>query len=52
MTPYISEAARLALPMGQFERWFGKLFYYGGPTLGWRYIGPRTPTSYGTESHE
>lgn len=35
---YISDAERLALPMGQFQLWYDKLFYYNGERLGWRYL--------------
>lgn len=35
---YISDECRLAQTMGQFQLWEGKLFYYSGERLGWRYI--------------
>jgi len=35
---YIPDEVRLAHPMGQFQAWYGKLFYYSGPRLGWRYL--------------
>ena len=35
---YISDRDRLALSMGQFQLWEGKLFYWSGDRLGWRYI--------------
>lgn len=36
--PYVSAEARNAHPMGQFQVWCSKLFYYSGPFLGWRYL--------------
>ena len=35
---YISDKDRLEQPMGQFQNWCGKLFYYHGQRLGWRYL--------------
>lgn len=35
---YISDQDRLAHSMGQFQLWCGKLFYWSGQRLGWRYI--------------
>jgi hypothetical protein len=35
---YINDADRLAQSMGQFQMWEGKLFYWSGERLGWRYI--------------
>jgi hypothetical protein len=35
---YISDNVRLKQPMGQFQNWYGKLFYYHSERLGWRYI--------------
>ena len=35
---YISDKDRLAQQMGQFQNYYGKLFYYSGERLGWRYI--------------
>lgn len=35
---YISDDDRLVQPMGQYQLWEGKLFYYRGANLGWRYI--------------
>jgi hypothetical protein len=35
---YINDRDRLASPMGQFQLWEGKLFYYSGERLGWRYL--------------
>ena len=35
---YISDKDRLEQPMGQFQNWYGKLFYYHSERLGWRYI--------------
>lgn len=35
---YLSDKDRLAQPMGQFELWYGKLFYYHSPKLGFRYL--------------
>ncbi len=34
----MQQPATYAGPMGQFEAWCGKLFYYSGEFLGWRYI--------------
>lgn len=36
---YLSDDQKLSQQMGQFEVWCGKLFYYSGKRLGWRYIG-------------
>lgn len=35
---FVSDAQRLAQPMGQFQNWHGKLFYWSGGFLGWRYV--------------
>ena len=35
---HISDTVRLDQPMGQFQNWYGKLFYYHSERLGWRYI--------------
>lgn len=35
--PYLSDAERLAQPMGQFQSWCGKLFTYSSEFIGWRY---------------
>jgi hypothetical protein len=35
---YISDKDRLVVQMGQFQNWYGKLFYYSGERLGWRYV--------------
>ena len=35
---YINDADRLTQAMGQFQLWYGKLFYYSGERLGWRYL--------------
>ena len=35
---YISDKDRLEQPMGQFQNYYGKLFYYHGQRLGWRYL--------------
>ena len=35
---YISDNDRLGQEMGQFQNYYGKLFYYSGERLGWRYI--------------
>ena len=35
---YISDKDRLDQQMGQFQNYYGKLFYYSGERLGWRYI--------------
>ena len=35
---YISDKDRLDQQMGQFQNYYGKLFYYSGKRLGWRYI--------------
>lgn len=36
---YIDDADRIRSQMGQFQLWCGKLFWYSGPFLGWRYVG-------------
>lgn len=38
MSEYIGDKERLEQPMGQFQSWCGKMFYYHGETLGWRLI--------------
>lgn len=35
---YVNDCDRLAMSMGQFQLWEGKLFYYHGARLGWRYL--------------
>jgi len=35
---YISDKDRLEQSMGQFQNYYGKLFYYSGERLGWRYL--------------
>ena len=35
---YISDKERLVVSMGQYQSWCGKLFYWSGDRLGWRYI--------------
>lgn len=35
---YVSDAQRLAQPMGQFQNWHDKLFCWSGGFLGWRYV--------------
>ena len=35
---YINDKDRLEQCMGQFQNWHGKLFYYHGEKLGWRYL--------------
>lgn len=34
----MSDSEKLANMMGQYEAWCGKLFYYHGPNLGYRFI--------------
>lgn len=34
----IPDHEKLNKPLGQFEIWYGKLFYYHSEKLGWRYI--------------
>lgn len=36
--PYITDARRLAHPMGQFQRWCDKLFMWRCQELGWHYV--------------
>jgi hypothetical protein len=36
--PAPTDSWRLSQPMGQFQFWCGKLFYWSGEFLGWRYI--------------
>lgn len=43
MSQYISDADRLAQPMGKYMEWCGKLFYWSGDFLGWRYLKDLTP---------
>lgn len=38
MNSYIPDQQRLAQPMGQFQNWYDKLFYWSGDFLGWRYL--------------
>lgn len=38
MSTYIPDQQRLAQPMGQFQNWCDKLFYWSGDFLGWRYL--------------
>lgn len=38
MSAYLSDSDRLSSQMGQFMTWCGKLFYYSGERLGWRYL--------------
>lgn len=38
MNTYINDADRLRQQMGQFQLWCGKLFYWSGDRLGWRYL--------------
>ena len=33
-----TDKERLVHQMGQFQNYYGKLFYYSGERLGWRYI--------------
>ncbi len=33
-----TDRERLVHQMGQFQNYYGKLFYYSGERLGWRYI--------------
>ena len=33
-----TDRERLVHQMGQFQNYYGKLFYYSGEHLGWRYI--------------
>lgn len=35
---YFTDKERLVQQMGQFQNYYGKLFYYHGERLGWRYI--------------
>lgn len=35
---YISDKDRMVQAMGQFQNWYGKLFYYSDERLGWRYV--------------
>jgi len=35
---YISDKTRLDQDMGQFQVWYGKVFYWSGERLGWRYL--------------
>lgn len=44
MSTYIPDAVRLSQPMGQFQLWHQKLFYYHSE-LGWRYM-KGLPTAY------
>ena len=34
----LSDTTRLSQPMGQFQNWYDKLFYWSGEALGWRYL--------------
>jgi hypothetical protein len=38
MSNYISDKDRLSESMGQFQLWYGKLFYYHSNFIGWRYL--------------
>lgn len=38
MSQYINDSERLSQQMGQFQLWCGKIFYWSGQRLGWRYL--------------
>lgn len=35
---YVSDNIRLGICMGQYHEWHGKLFYWSGNELGWKYL--------------